>query len=154
VQSYISLTAAAQSIGVAKSSMASAISQGRVLQGCVWRYRAEGGEAVRPQRACAPGKEQQDHRTPEALRVAGAGIARFEEEGGRSEKDETPLAAGSQKEWEERVNPDVECPARAPRRAAAVAAAAKCVEMLAAGQEEEEEEEELQQQQQQRLSRT
>ena len=78
--------------------MASALSQGRVLQGCIWRYRAEGNEEVRPQRVCAPGKKQKDNRTPasKALRVAGAGIARFEEEDRRSEKDETTLAAGSQ----------------------------------------------------------
>ena len=78
--------------------MASAISEGRVLQGWVWRYRAEGDEEVRPQRECAPGKEQQDNRTPasKALGVASAGVARFEEEGGRSENDETTLAAGSQ----------------------------------------------------------
>jgi hypothetical protein len=62
---------------------------------------------------------------------------------------------GVQKERDERVNPDVECPAeactRAPRRAAAVAATAKCVKILAAGQEEEEEQ---QQQQQQQNART
>ncbi len=44
MRSYVSLTAAAQSIRVAKSSMALAISQGRVLEGCVWRYSAEGDE--------------------------------------------------------------------------------------------------------------
>jgi len=77
--------------------MASALSQGRILRGCVWRYRAEGDEEVQRQRVCAPGKERKEHRTPASKALRDAGIARFEEEGGRSEKDETTLAAGSQK---------------------------------------------------------
>jgi hypothetical protein len=76
--------------------MASALSQGRMLRGCVWRYRAEGDEEVRRQRVCAPGKERSENRTPASKALRDAGIARFDEEGGRSEKDENTLAAGSQ----------------------------------------------------------